>query len=60
MSDTSIGSARMAIHGTPGEGANILMSTLKAVQNQQAINNRPLKVPDLRQFGVGRRVNLTA
>lgn len=47
-------------HGTPGQAANIVEATLMAVAKQQDMNNRPLKVPDLRQFGVGRRVNLTA
>jgi len=60
MSEVSLGSAMIFNHGTPGEAASIVESTLAAVQNQQAFNNRPLKVPDLRQFGVGQRVNLTA
>ena len=46
--------------GTPGGAANIVEATLMAVAKQQDMNNRPLKVPDLRQFGVGRRVNITA
>lgn len=50
----------MNVGNTVGQGANILMSTLAAVQNQQEFNSRPLKVPDLRQFGLGNRLNLTA
>ena len=36
------------------------MPTLQEVAKQQAFNNAPLKIPDLRMFGVGWEVNITA
>ena len=47
-------------NGTPGQSVNVVESTLMAVQQQQEIARRPLKVPDLREFGVGRRLNTSA
>ena len=60
MAYTSSFGPVMMQHGTPGQAANIVLSTLAANQNQQEIARRPLKVPDLRQFGVGGKVNLSA
>jgi hypothetical protein len=37
-----------------------MMATLQASAEQQAIAQKPLKVPDISVFGVGRIVNIQA
>lgn len=43
---------------TIGRQASIVLATLQKNAEQQEIANRPLKIPDLRMFGLGRNVNM--
>jgi hypothetical protein len=47
-------------NGTFGAQVSVVMATLQANAEQQAIAERPLKVPDISVFGVGRIINIKA
>jgi hypothetical protein len=46
--------------GTIGSQVTEVEATLQEVSKQQAFASRPLKVPDLRMFGIGWEVNVSA
>ena len=61
MSTTEVGPySGVFTNGTPGAQASVMMATLQAAAEQQAIAQKPLKVPDISVFGVGRIVNIQA
>ena len=60
MSDAGSVGPIMFSNGTFGAQASVVDATLRAVAEQQAINNRPLKVPDISLFSVGRIINIKA
>lgn len=51
-------SSYQATHSTIGRQASIVLATLQKNAEQQEIASRPLKIPDLRMFGLGRNVNM--
>ena len=60
MSEVGAVGPVMFTNGTFGSQASVVDSTLRAVAEQQAIVARPLKVPDVSLFSVGRIVNIKA
>jgi hypothetical protein len=50
----------MSTNGTLGAQMSVVQATLQANAEQQAIAQRPLKVPDVSVFGVGRVININA
>ncbi|MEW6202649.1 MAG: hypothetical protein AB1546_11765 [bacterium] len=59
VSAAGVGSVPVTTHSTIGRQVSILQATLVENAKQQEIARRPLKVPDLRQFGVGTLINIT-
>lgn len=57
-SEPSAVSSFTSTNGTIGKQASVLHATLQKNAEWQAIAERPLKIPDLRQFGVGSNVDM--
>jgi hypothetical protein len=53
-------SGALYTNSTIGQQASVVQATLQQVAKQQAFNAAPLKVPDLRKFGVGWEINISA